>query len=298
MTLWNLNTHTHRAALPSPPLCPSVPFPTPPPLLPCIPAACTMPFPRLLGSFLAGFSTLGPSCPDSLLPLGILWINHRGWAQWVAVEAFSAPSCVHVSLPLGFLRSSAAKPCPAKMLLIFAWIWRHSCDETFGSVAQWHTHTKSPTWHFKQSQCRTPVSERSLILTQLIWLKSVFPEWERMGKSWISLDAFLWAVPSLSTPKAAHTALCSVGSLTRDCGHSYCRHFRNISIAVVYLLTAWNSSKQEMLETHLVQILLLHQARCSSWSCWASPLYCSGGFDHIVPGLCCCVWDQKWGSTP
>lgn len=61
-----------------------------------------------------------PSCPDSLLPLGILQINHWGWSQREAAAALSAPSCAHISLPPGFLSSSAGKPCPAKMLLIFA----------------------------------------------------------------------------------------------------------------------------------------------------------------------------------
>lgn len=82
-----------------------------------------------------------PSCPDSLLLLGILQINHRGWSQRVAAAALSAPSCVYVSLPPGFLSSSAGKPCHAKMLLMFVWILRHSCDETFGNMALWHTHT-------------------------------------------------------------------------------------------------------------------------------------------------------------
>lgn len=87
------------------------------------------------------------------------------------------------------------------------------------------------------------------------------------------------------------TALRSIGSLTRDCGYSSCRHFRNISIAAGYPFTDWNSSKWEVSQTHLVQISLVHITRCSWWPC------CSCGFDHIVPILCCYVQDQKQGSA-
>lgn len=108
----------------------------------------------------------------------------------------------------------------------------------------------------------------SLILTRLIWLKSAFPKWDWMGKSFISLEAVL----CLNALKPVQTcALCSIGCLTRDCGYSYCRHFRNISIAAGYPFTDWNSSKWEMSQTHLVQFSLVHSTRCSWWSCWASP---------------------------
>lgn len=114
-------------------------------------------FVLLRGCCLEPFFSLGspppsPSCPDSLPPRGILQINRLGWARWVASEAFSAPSCVFVSLPPRFLSSDAAKLCPAKknVTLFFFYI----NFEAFFWWDVWQcslvTHgKKNLSWHFK-----------------------------------------------------------------------------------------------------------------------------------------------------
>lgn len=85
-------------------------------------------------------------------------------------------------------------------------------------------------WHLKLSVLNT--CQQEVFPTKTVNVAEI-------SCSWIPLDALLKMFSS--TPKSECTALCSVGSLTRDCGLSYFRHFRNISIAVGYFFIDKNS---------------------------------------------------------